>query len=178
MYMVLIEKIISKLPKTQRGLERFFNNWKTRKRFIQFEKIEFKKHLEKAKSDLISSQNDCKNKSWDWVVIKSYYSIHHSANSLLIKESGLFSKDHTCTIIALKFLELIPLSFYNKIQKLYTKFSDITAFDIIYSLRKIGQYDIEEWKKISEKDAELIYLFAKEFVGFVEERCYSWSYHY
>lgn len=173
MYMTLIEQIISKLPKTKSGLSGYFNNCKLRKKFIYVEKKEFKKHLEKAKNDLRSIKNDYENKSWDWVVIKSYYVIHHSANSLLIKDKGFFSKDHICTIIALKFFELIPLSFYQKLQKIYNKFSDITAFDIIYSLRKFSQYDTEKWKEITKKDADLIYLFAKEFLSFVEERCYS-----
>jgi uncharacterized protein (UPF0332 family) len=82
---------------------------------------------------------------------------------------GMFSKDHICLIIALKYFELIPDNFYNQLRKFHSKFSDYSAFEIVYSLRKISQYNVAKWRKVTKKDAELILDFAKMFVKFVEE---------
>ena len=42
------------------------------------------------------------------------------------------------------------------------------AFEIMYSLRKISQYDVVRWKDINESDADNVLSFAKKFLKFVE----------
>jgi uncharacterized protein (UPF0332 family) len=106
---------------------------------------------------------------WDWTIIKAYYAIHHAANALLTKKAGFFSKDHICLIVALKHLELIPNEFYEKLRTLHSRFSDFSAFELVYSLRKMGQYNIVKWKELSRNDAKIVLEFAKRFVRFVEE---------
>jgi len=149
-YMV-IEELISRLPKSPEGIKKAYKNCSRLKRFINVKNSEFSAHLEKAKSDLAKIKSDYDNQAWDWVIIKSYYSIHHTINSLLVKVKGFYSKDHTCTILALKHFELIPDDTYKKLREIDTKFSDFTGFDITYALRKISQYDVRKWKNITKK---------------------------
>lgn len=170
---MVIEELISKLPKTSKGIENAYKNCSRLKRLIRVKNSEFSAHLEKAKSDLAKIKSDYDNRAWDWVIIKSYYSIHHAINALLVKVKGFYSKDHICAILALKYFELIPNDIYKKLRLIDKKFSDFRGFDITYSLRKISQYDVRKWKRISKKDAETIYYLAKEIVSYVEERCYT-----
>ena len=167
----MLEKIVPKLPKTKEAIARAFENCS--KKFVTVSNEEFKAHLEKSKSDLASISNDYVKNSWDWVIVKAYYAIHHAANALLVKFNGFYSKDHICAILALKYSELLPETLYQKLRKINAKFEDFTAFDVSYILRKISQYDVTEWKALSKQDAESICAFAKEFVAFVEERCYK-----
>lgn len=169
----LIEEIIPTLPKKKEKIKKGYENCEKARKYVVVSKEEFKLHLEKAKSDLSKIQADYENEAWDWVIIKAYYAIHHAINALLIKFNGFYSKDHFCAILALKNFELIPKNIYEKLRKISTKFSDFTGFEITYSLRKISQYDVEKWKQLSKEDALKIYNFAKEFVSFVERRCFE-----
>jgi uncharacterized protein (UPF0332 family) len=169
----MIDELISTLPKNKKKIEKGYNNCEKLRKYVAIGTSEFVAHLEKAKSDLSSIESDFQQKKWDWVVIKAYYSIHHAINSLLIKHKGFYSKDHFCSIFALKNFELISDKIYNKLKSISVKFSDFTGFEISYSLRKIGQYDVNRWKFISDEDALKIYSFAKEFVAFAEKECFK-----
>lgn len=70
--------------------------------------------------------------------------------------------------MALRNLGLISDEFYQELRETHSKFSDFSAFDITYSLRKISQYDVVRWKSISKDDAGAMLSFARKFVGFVE----------
>jgi uncharacterized protein (UPF0332 family) len=157
------------LPKRKDSIRAFYESCVSRKSFIKIDTMDAIAHLEKAKHDLHRAIKEFEDDCWDWTIIKAYYSIHHAANALLIKKMGIFSKDHICLIIALKYFELIPDEFYNKLRKFHSKFSDYSAFEIVYSLRKISQYNVAKWRKVTKKDAELILDFAKMLVKFVEE---------
>ncbi|MCX6742447.1 MAG: HEPN domain-containing protein [Candidatus Pacearchaeota archaeon] len=169
----MIDNIISTLPKNKESISKGFCNCRKLKKYILVSKEEFNLHLEKAKSDLSQILVDYENEAWDWVVIKAYYAIHHAINALLIKFQGFYSKDHFCAILALKNFDLVPQNIYENLRKISTKFSDFTGFEISYSLRKIGQYDVTKWKQLSKEDASKIYNFTKEFVSFVEKRCFE-----
>ena len=173
--MSMLDELVPSLPKSEARIDKSYKNCEQRKRFIHVNKKEFSAHLEKAKSDLTRIENDYNSKAWDWVVIKAYYAIHHAINALLIKVKGFYSKDHFCSILALKHFELLSADLYLNLRKIHSKFSDFTGFDVTYSLRKIGQYNIKKWKLISKSDAESVYSFAKELISFIEEVCYDIS---
>lgn len=170
---MVLDELDSHLPRTAQELENAHRACDERKKFISVPNREFAAYLEKAKSDLERVESDYLAEGWDWVVVKSYYAIHHASNALLVRFQGKFSKDHICTILALKRLNLIPASFYDGMRAIYSKFSDFTAFDLTYLMRKVGQYDVRKWKDIDKNDADAIYSFAKEFLGFAEKRCYE-----
>jgi len=169
----LIEEILPSLPRNEKGIENAYQYCSKQRRFVKTNSKEFSAHLEKAKSDLNAIKADYENRAWDWVIIKSYYAIHHAVNALLLRFSGFYSKDHICAILALKHFELLSDALYLKLRNINAKFSDFTALDITYSLRKISQYDVRKWKEISQKDADDIYSMSKELVKFAEEKCYE-----
>jgi len=166
---MVLEEIKSRLPKRRKTIKAFYDSCLSRKKFIEVENSEYTIHLEKAKHDLYRAIKEFDDGCWDWTIIKAYYAIHHAANALLIKKAGFFSKDHICLIVALKYLELIPDEFYKKLRSLHSRFSDFSAFELVYSLRKISQYNVPKWKELSKDDAKIVLEFAKRFVKFVEE---------
>jgi len=167
---MVLEDLKSRLPKRKKAIKSFYDTCLSRKKLIKVENSEFTIHLEKAKHDLQRAIKEFEDECWDWTIIKAYYAIHHAANALLVKKFGFFSKDHICLIISLKHLELIPDEFYEKLRVIHSKFSDFSAFELVYSLRKISQYNVVKWKYLSKKDAESVLEFAKRFVKFVEEQ--------
>ncbi|MDO8656705.1 MAG: hypothetical protein Q7K45_05700, partial [Nanoarchaeota archaeon] len=83
------------------------------------------------------------------------------------------AKDHFCVLLALKHFDLIPADLYLKLREIHTTFSDFTGFDVSYTLRKIGQYDVVQWKQLTQEDAQSVYSLAKEIISYVERRCFS-----
>lgn len=152
---MVLEEIKARIPKRKKAIKTFYESCTSRKKFIKVENTEFIIHLEKAKHDLQRAVEEFKDECWDWTIIKAYYAIHHAANALLVKRTGFFSKDHVCLIVSLKHLEVIPDDFYEKLRSLHSRFSDFSAFELVYSLRKISQYNIVKWKELSKSDAEV-----------------------
>ncbi|MEK6826085.1 MAG: HEPN domain-containing protein [Nanoarchaeota archaeon] len=158
-----------KLPKKENAIEKFYQNCEKRKKFIAIDKDNYKKHLKKAKHDLYRATKEFEDNCWDWTVIKAYYSIHHAANALLLKEKGFFSKDHSCLIIALKYNNLIENELFKELSNLHESLSDALGLDITFQLRKLGQYDINEWENITKEDASLTLSVAKKLISFAEK---------
>ncbi len=163
-----IKEIKLKLPKRKESLEKFFFNCEKRKKFITSDKKNYEKHLKKAKHDLYRAIKEQEDKCWDWTVIMAYYAIHHAANTLLLKKKGFFCKDHLCLIIALKYFELIPDSFFRKLSSSHEALADTLGLDLTFQLRKISQYSVEEWENVTEKDASLTVSIAKKIISFAE----------
>jgi|SRR3989338_3262831 len=158
-----------KLPNKKESIDKFYNNCEKRKKFISVDKDSYKKHLKKAKHDLYRAIKESEDgNAWDWTVIKAYYAIHHATNSLLIKKMGVFCKDHLCLIIALKHHELIKDELFKELTSLHESISDVLGLDLTFQLRKISQYDVNEWENITEKEALLIISIAKKIIVFVE----------
>lgn len=165
-----IEEIKNTLPKEKESIKKFFLNCENRKKYVNDTPEHYKKHLKKAKHDLARAIAEFEDECWDWTIIKAYYSIHHAGNALLSKNKDLFSKDHSCLIIALKYYELIEKDLFEKLLFLNERFSDILSLDFAFQLRKIGQYSVDEWEQLKKEDAELILNVAKEFVKSIEEK--------
>ncbi len=157
-----------KLPMKEESIRKFYQNCEKRKKFIETDKSNCEKHLKKAKHDLFRSTKEFDDKCWDWTVVKAYYAIHHAANSILLKNKGFFCKDHSCLIIALKHHKLIKDDLFKDLSDLHESLSDVLGLDITFQLRKIGQYDVNEWENITEKDAESTITIAKKIVSSAE----------
>jgi len=157
-----------KLPKKAKTIGRFYLNCEKRKKFVAVGKENYKKHLKKAKHDLYRAEKEYEDKCWDWTVIKAYYAIHHSANALLVREKGFFCKDHSCLIVALKYYNLIKEGLFKELLDLHDSLADALGLDLTFQLRKLSQYDINEWENIKEEDASLTVSVAKKLISFVE----------
>ena len=162
------DKIKIRLPVKDDGIRRFYENCNKRRKFIEYTKENYKKHLEKAKHDLYRAIREDEDRCWDWTVIKVYYAIHHAANALLLKKRGCFCKDHSCLIVALKYYNLIEENLFKELSELHESLFDTIGLDLTFQLRKISQYDVDEWENITEKDAFLLISIAKKFISFVE----------
>jgi uncharacterized protein (UPF0332 family) len=163
-----IEEMQIKLPRESKAIERFYRNCERRKKFIVVANENYKKHLKKSKHDLYRAIKEFQDKCWDWTAIKAYYAIHHVGNALLIKQKGMLCKDHSCLIIALKYYNVIKEDAFRDLSFLHESFSDVLGLDLTFQLRKIGQYNVNEWENITEKDASLVISIAKKFINFVE----------
>ncbi len=166
----MLDKVKIKLPKKETSIEKFFCNCEKRKKFVEDAENYHEKRLKKSKHDLNAAISEFKQQNWDWTVVKAYYAIHHSGNALLSKEKKLFSKDHSCLIIALKYHNLVDKALFDKLSKIAEQFHDTLSIDLTFELRKIGQYDVEKWEEITKEDAEKVLEIAKKFVSYVEER--------
>jgi len=164
----MIENIKGKLPKEEKAVEKFYQSCEIRKKYVESKSDFADKHLKKAKHDLYRATREFEDKCWDWTVIKAYYAIHHAGNALLLKKKGFFCKDHYCLIVALKYHNLIKDELFNELSKLHESFADTLGLDLTFQLRKMSQYDVNEWENVKESDASLIVSVAKKFVSFVE----------
>ncbi len=165
-----LQEVKSSLPEQEDSLIRFFEGCEKRKRFVADTPDHYKKHLAKAKHDLARATAEFEDECWDWTVVKAYYAIHHGGNALLSKHKNIFSKDHSCLIIALKQHQLIAASLFDELMGLYERFSDTLSLDLAFQLRKISQYNVDEWDGVIKEDAELVLAVAKKFIKFVEGR--------
>ncbi len=163
-----IEEISIKLPLKQEGIAAFFMNCEKRKKFIEVEKEQYEKYLKKAKHDLYRAQREYEDNCFDWTIIKAYYAIHHAANTLLLKKQGRICKDHSCLIIALKHHSIIPEGLFKELSQLHESFADALGLDLTFQLRKIGQYNVEEWEKLTKEDARITLDIAKRIVSYAE----------
>jgi uncharacterized protein (UPF0332 family) len=163
-----IEEVKIKLPKKEKSIENYFKGCERRKKFVSSDPERSLKHLKKAKHDLNRAIAEFEDDVWDWSIIKSYYSIHHAGNALLLKNKGFFSKDHSCLIIALKVFDLIDKELFIKLRNIYENFSDTLSLDLTFELRKISQYSVDEWEDLTKEDARKVLELAKRFVSYVE----------
>lgn len=169
----MIDEIEIKLPRTRESIERYFLGCKKRKRFVRDAPGHHMKRLKKAKHDLSCALDELDDGNWDWTIVKAYYAIHHAANALFSKEKGMFSKDHSCLIIALKYHNLIDDRLFSRLMRIYEGFSDSLSIGIAFELRKIGQYDVDKWEDLTRDDASMVLETAKEFVSYVERCLYD-----
>lgn len=163
-----LESIKIKLPKSTKALENSFRNCEKRDKFVKDTPNHYKKRLEKSKHDLSRAVAEFSDECWDWTIVKAYYSIFHSANALLSKKMDVFSKDHTCLMIALKYWNLVDKRLFSRLVGIYERFSDIMSMDLTFQLRKLSQYDVDYWHEITKSDAFKVLELAKEFVKYVE----------
>ncbi len=163
-----LQDVKSSLPEQEDSISRFFEGCEKRKRFVTDTPDHYKKHLAKAKHDLARATAEFEDECWDWTVVKAYYAIHHGGNAILSKHKNIFSKDHSCLIIALKQHQLIDASLFEELMELYDKFSDTLSLDLTFQLRKISQYNVDEWDGVTKEDAEMVLGVAKKFIKFVE----------
>src|SRR4030067_632636 len=164
-----VDQVKIKIPKKKEKIEKFYNNCEKRKKFINDPENHYKKRLKKSKHDLSRAISEFDQKCWDWTITKAYYAIHHAGNALFSKRRGKYSKDHSCLIVALKHLNLIDDNLFKDLAKIHERFSDVFSLDITFQLRKISQYDVDEWESLTREDARTVLNVAEKFVKHAED---------
>ncbi len=168
-----LDEINIKLPRKSKSLENILKSCKERKKFVKDPPENYKKRLKKSKHDLARAKDEFKEKCWDWTIIKTYYAIFHAGNTLLSKRKGLFSKDHSCLIVALKNWDLIDEELFKELRNIYENFSDTVSMDLTFQLKKISQYNVELWEELTKEDAETVLKIAEKLVNYVEGEVYD-----
>ena len=163
----------AKASQNRAGNKKFFRVVREQGKFVKDTEFHYKKHLKKAKHDLFRAGREFSDSCWDWTVIKAYYALFHAGNALLSKKKGVFSKDHSCLIVALRYWNLVPEPIFIKLKTAYEGISDIADIDIAFQIRKISQYDVDLWEEITEDNARVILDIAKEMVKFAEDEIYG-----
>jgi len=164
----MLEKIRIKMPKTDSGARNYFSSCDKRGKFVRDTPEHHKKRLKKAKHDLQCAIDELQDRNWDWTIIKAYYAIHHAANALLSTKKGIFSKDHSCLLISLKYHNFIDSRLFDELVSISERFSDSLSFDIAFEMRKISQYDVDRWEELTQEDAGKVLDLAKKFVSYAE----------
>lgn len=130
-----------------------------------------KGHIDKADHNLVVMTDLNKLGHSDWVVAVAYYSMYHSAISILAK-IGMDSKDHATTVAVLEYFfgEKIEKSLLEKFNELKEKKEDIEIVKIeekyinylwkTKKTRETVQYGVET----TYKETDLIMDNAREFV--------------
>lgn len=117
------------------------------------------KELNTAESDLKNAKTTFENNGYKWATIQSYYSMFHSARSLLYAKNYR-ERSHYCLLIAIRVLyvdkKLIPSYLLDKMQKAKT-------------LRESADY-YDEW---SEEGAEQLLKSAEEFLKYAKDLIYK-----
>jgi len=163
-----VEKIKTRMPKSESSAGKFFSSCNRRRKFVNDTEGHHRNRIKKAKHDLARAEVEFADMCWDWTIVKAYYAIHHAGNALLSRKKGVFSKDHSCLIVALGHWKLIEPEFFRELSEINERFSDTFSMDITFQLRKISQYNVDEWENLSREDARLVLDVAKRFVRFVE----------
>lgn len=113
------------------------------------------KELEAAESDLDSAKKTFKDSDYKWATIQVYYSMFHSARSLLYAKN-LREHSHYCLIVAIK-------SLYADTKKIPTKF--LEGLQEAKSLREDADY----YNRWSQAGCEKLLKLAEEFLALAKE---------
>ena len=113
------------------------------------------KEFDSAKSDLKTAQDSLKRKNYKWATIQAYYSMFHTARTLIYSK-GYRERSHYCLIVALKQLfvseQLLDIRL-------------VEAMQMAKTLRENADYDNE----FSKSSAEALVEKAQSFLKKAEE---------
>ena len=139
-----------------KGLDARFEDCLQKKKITKLSKAGamVQKELRVAREDMSVAEEGLKNKRWKWSTIQAYYSMFHTARTLLYS-AGYREKSHYCLRVALETL------FVNA-GKLDERHID--ALQIAKVMRENADYEEE----FSEQGARKLVLAAKDFIEVTE----------
>ncbi len=172
--MAILKETLAAGPKDEDALENAVKNCVNRNKFVEDDKTNAPKYVERSKRDLDTAISDLENKVYDWSLVKSYNSILFAENAILVHEFGFFSKDHTCAINKLRLQGLIGSDLFKDLKKIYAgqeKLFDEAIVSRIFEARKTGLYGLEDWKRFTEEDARIAIDCAKRILKLAAKMC-------
>lgn len=172
--MAILKENPEEIPKTEAALKNAVDNCVKRNKFVEDDKANAPKYVERSKRDLDTSITDLKNGVYDWSLVKAYNSILFAENALLVGKFGFFSKDHTCAINKLRLEGIIDSGLFDDLRKIYAgkeRLFDEAIVSRIVEARKIGLYGLEDWKRFTEEDAKIAIDCAKRILKLAIGTC-------
>ena len=107
------------IPKTEKALARGFQRCSRQKSFVEIEKESYRDYQAEALADLDSAVKELKEGDVKWAIVKAYQALFSQCTALLVKNLGLYSKDHSCLILALLKHGLVREETLKKISELF-----------------------------------------------------------
>ena len=140
------------IPKTEKALEKAFEQ--CRKKYISLPPQSYLDYQEEALSDLESAEKELQS-NVKWAIVKAYQALFLQCTAALVKNLGIYSKDHGCLIIALLNHQIIKKEALERIhamlehkQTLYEEIDSIRIF------RNKALYFPKTQSKLAIEDAE------------------------
>ena len=160
------------IPKNEKSLERAYHDCTKKNVFVMISKESYKDYLDEALADLASAQKELKEGDIKWAIVKAYQALFFQCTAVLVKNLGVYSKDHGCLIIALLKNNLIKQEVLEKVADIFqhkkTLYEEIDRIRIFRNKalyfpkaqNKIGGR--EEAKKILEEVKQLIFSLSEQ----------------
>lgn len=143
--------------KTEAGLENAFNRCTRQRTFIQIDKTSYRDYRDEALADLVSAQRELEHGELKWAIVKAYQALFLQCTAILVKNEGIYSKDHGCLVIALLRHAVISEETLNKIEAMFKHKQDLfDEIDHIRISRNTALYFPKTQSKIGRSNAELI----------------------
>ncbi len=139
------------MPKTKESLERTYKRCENK--FIKIDMFLFTDYQSLAYEDLDSAVKETNPR---WAITKSYHSLFLMCNSILVKKLGVYSKNHTCILIALLHNNLIPKNILEKIDKILGKKSFFEEISDIRIIRNKYLYLPKTLREVKTPAQELV----------------------
>lgn len=152
-------KVKSRIPQSERALEKAFLNCERRKKFREVDKSSFSDYLSRAQRDLASAERDFQSGDFHWTRVKAYQALFYMLNALLVKKLGYFSKDHGCVIAALMKKGIVTEEIAQKICLLVDKVLEQATAKKVYEdideyriQRNFALYKPKAWEEVRKED--------------------------
>jgi len=119
------------IPKKEKAIEKSFE--RCHKTFVQINKENYLSYMEEALSDLDSAYKELKEGSIKWAIVKAYQALFLQCTAILVKNLGIYSKDHGCLLIALLKNNILKQEIVEKIESMFDHKN--TLYEEIESIR-------------------------------------------
>ncbi len=156
------------IPGTDKSLERAYASCVRKKTFIQIDKQSYADYRNEALADLASAKRE---EDVRWAIVKAYQALFHQCSAVLVKNLGVYSKDHGCLIMALLKKNLIAKETLERIHSLFDHkknlFEEIDSIRIsrnkaLYFPKTVSKLSKEEANKIIEEVRQLLVILGEQ----------------
>lgn len=163
MFTIKQTMVKSRLPRTEKALEKAYQNCEKRNKFRKVDRLQFHDYVIRSQKDLASADNDFKNSDYYWARIKAYQALFHMLNALLVKNCGYYSKDHGCILTSLLKNRIITdeiavqlhLMVEDVTKKKITSSEEVVQdIDDLRIQRNFALYKPKAWKEVTQLDIE------------------------
>jgi len=144
---------IKMIPKKEKAIEKSLE--RCHKAFVQISKENYLSYAEEALSDLDSAYKELREGSVKWAIVKAYQALFLQCTAILVKDLGVYSKDHGCLLIALLKNNILKQDILEKIESMLdhkkTLYEEIESIRIF---RNKAMYFPKTQSKIGKEEAE------------------------
>ncbi len=156
------------IPKKESTIERSFE--KCQKTFVQIDRASYLTYKEEALSDLDSAYKEQKEGNAKWAIVKAYQALFLQCTAVLVKNLGIYSKDHGCLLIALLKNNLLKKETFEKVKGLLNNKATIyEEIDHIRIFRNKALYFPKVQSKIGQEDTEKTLNEIREIISLIGE---------